>query len=60
MCGQVLAAAGGILCALRMLGPLRWLQFVLRAVLLLLPVPSILARPKARKLKLEQTDPKSE
>jgi len=37
MCGQVLAAASGTLCALRMLGPLTWLRFAFRAVRLLTP-----------------------
>uniref|UniRef100_A0A6U5ML35 Uncharacterized protein n=1 Tax=Calcidiscus leptoporus TaxID=127549 RepID=A0A6U5ML35_9EUKA len=47
MCGQVCAAAGGMLCALRMLGPLRWLQFAVRAVRLLLP--ALLTPPKMMK-----------
>ena len=37
MCGQVNAAATGLLCALRMLGPLHWPFFAARAVRLLLP-----------------------
>ena len=37
MCGQVLAAASGTICALRMLGPLAWLRFAFRAVRFLAP-----------------------
>ena len=36
MCGQVLSAASGIVCALRMLGPVAALRFVARSVRLLL------------------------
>ena len=36
MCGQVLSAASGIICALRMCGPLTALRFAVRAVRLLL------------------------
>ena len=36
MCGQVLAAASGIVTALRMLGPWATLRFVARAARLLL------------------------
>jgi len=36
MCGQVLSAASGIVCALRMRGPLAALRFVVRAARLLL------------------------
>ena len=36
MCGQVLSAASGIICALRMLGPLSAMRFALRAARLLL------------------------
>ena len=37
MCGQIIAAASGMITALRILGPLRALQFVVRVVRLLLP-----------------------
>lgn len=37
MCGQVLAAVSGIMCALRILGPLSALRFVVRSILLLAP-----------------------
>ena len=37
MCGQIIAAASGLITALRILGPLRMLQFGVRAVRLLLP-----------------------
>lgn len=43
MCGQVNAAAAGLLCALRLLGPAHWLRFGARAVRLLL-VPALLNR----------------
>ena len=36
MCGQVLAACAGIICALRMLGPLATTRFVFRSIRLLL------------------------
>jgi len=35
MCGQVLAAAAGIICALRMLGPLATTRFIFRSIRLL-------------------------
>ena len=34
MCGQVLASLAGVLCALRVLGPLAWVRFCARAVAL--------------------------
>ena len=36
MCGQVISAASGIVCALRMLGPVAALRFVARSARLLL------------------------
>jgi len=50
MCGQIIAAASGLITALRILGPLRMLQFGVRAARLLLPPlihELIFARAKA-------------
>ncbi len=41
MCGQVLACASGIMCALRMRGPIGIARFVGRALLLLLGSPDL-------------------
>jgi hypothetical protein len=35
MCGQVLAAASGVICALRMMGPVSTIRFLVRALVLL-------------------------
>jgi len=50
MCGQVLAAAAGTICALRMLGPLAWARFAVRALRLLAPA-AVLGATKGAKAK---------
>ena len=49
MCGQVIAAGAGIVCALRILGPVAMIRFAIRAVRLLAPraVAALLRKPDA-------------
>ena len=49
MCGQVIAAGAGIVCALRILGPVAMMRFAIRAVRLLAPraVAALLRKPDA-------------
>ena len=51
MCGQVIAAGAGIVCALRILGPVAMMRFAIRAVRLLAPraVAALLRKPDLRR-----------
>ena len=50
MCGQVLAAASGVICALRMQGPISTVRFVIRAVCLLVRSALVSPDPRGHKM----------